>query len=90
MPPRLGTRAPGSSTARAMARLQPTTAKLFCLDHVPPATPYAPSTPPAAADSTPTALALLNLLDAEAVPVGRGNCALVSTFAITPASFVPV
>ena len=90
VPPRLGTRAPGSSTARAMARLQPTTAKLFCLDHVPPATPYAPSTPPAAADSTPTALALLNLLDAEAVPVGRGNCALVSTFAITPASFVPV
>lgn len=85
-----GSSSSSSSSARAVARLQPTTAKLFCLDHVPPAAPFAPGTPPAGADSSRTALALLNLLDAECVPVGRGNCALVSTFAITPAAFVPV
>jgi len=75
----LGTRT--SSSQRLTVRQQPSSANVFCLKHIPTDsfTVFPPaSTPPKAP------LAVVNLLDSEAVQIGRTNYAVVSNFAITP------
>jgi len=70
-----------STKLRGMLRLQQTSANVFCLDHIP--TDNYSIFPPATGRLP---LAVLNLLESEAVPIERMNYAVVSNFAITPAA----
>ena len=77
----LSTRA--ASKQRGMLRLQQTSANIFCLDHIP--TDSFVMFPPSSTPPKKT-LAVVNLLDSEAVDMGRANYALISHFAITASS----